>query len=138
VRQVEPSDRDEIAALFAHAVSECEITYLTHVDHVSHEALVAIDSDGAILGIAQYDALNGRPHYADVGVLVAGDWRRRGVGAALLRLLTIRARSNHLVRLTATTTWGNSAARALYAAAGFRASGSEHGGRLELSLDLRS
>jgi RimJ/RimL family protein N-acetyltransferase len=153
VRQLGPVDRDAIADLFERlspesrhrrflapkpSLSEAEIAYLTDIDHVSHEALAAVDCDGSIVGVVRYAAWNGRPHVAEVAAVVADDWQRRGIGGSLTRLLILRARSNGIARLTATTTWDNYPARALLARAGFRACGSSHSGHLELSLLLRS
>ena len=57
-------------------------------------------SAGKLLGVANYVALEGRPGYAEVAVVVAHAEHLRGVGTALLRRLGEVARTdglNHLV-----------------------------------------
>src|SRR4051812_7943055 len=69
VRSVTPADRDRIAAAFEGLspesryrrflgpkpkLSASELTYLTDIDHRSHEALAAVDSEDRIVGVARY------------------------------------------------------------------------------------
>lgn len=152
VRQLGPADRDGLVDLFERLSPESrrrrfltpkqeltpgEVAYLTDIDHESHEALAAYDCYGRIVAVARYAAWNGRPHIAEVSAEVADDWQNRGVGTSLMRLLIMRARSNGIARLTATTQWENHPARSLLAKTGFRGAGS-HAGLLEFVISLRS
>src|SRR3954471_8825353 len=106
VRPVEPGDRRLLAELLdrlgdesryrrflAHrsAFSDRELDYLTDVDHLDHEAQLAID-------VCPHAALDGAPYEHDapgtpeLGVTVVDDWQGRGVGVCLLKVLVRRAR----------------------------------------------
>jgi RimJ/RimL family protein N-acetyltransferase len=151
IRPLEPLDRADLRALFDRlspesrhrrflgpkpALSEQELTYLTVVDHRSHEALAAVDErDGSIVGVARYARVSPRLGVADVAVAVADDRQRQGIGSVLARALISRARVNGFRRLTATTAWENRPARGLLRALGFNAYAS-HGSLIELELDL--
>ena len=145
------SDREGLRTLFARLSPESrrrrfltgkpelsarELTYLTDVDHVRHEALSAIDpADGSIVGVARYATWPGRAGAADVAIEVADDLHRNGVGLMLAEALIRRARENGIIVLTATTLWENHAARSLARRVGFRARASA-GNELELELQL--
>jgi RimJ/RimL family protein N-acetyltransferase len=151
VRPLEPSDRDGVAALFERLspesrrqrflgpkprLSDRELSYLTAVDHRSHEALAAVDRrDGSIVGIARYVRVAGRRDAADGAIAVADEHQGRGIGTALVRCLIARARVNGFSVLTATTLWENRRARALLRGVGFQARGSV-GIEIELELEL--
>jgi RimJ/RimL family protein N-acetyltransferase len=152
IRPLEASDRAGLADLFARMsaqsrlrrflvpkqeLTDGELDYLSNVDHSSHEALVAVDADGRIIGVARYAAWNGRPHIAEVSAVVVDDWQRQGIGTSLMQLLVARACANGLAELTAATTWENHPARGLLAKCGFRGRGTQ-AGMLELSRSLRS
>ena len=149
VRRIEPGDEAALADLFARMSAESrrlrylavkprltgrELAYLTDVDHVSHEALAAVDERGRLVAVARYAELS--PCTADVAVEVADDHHGRGLGAELMRRLADRARENGYLRLSATTLWENAAARALFKRLGYRATGSG-GGAVDLELRLR-
>ena len=105
-----------------------ELTYLTDVDHVTHEALAAFDSRGQIVAVARYAAW--RPDSldaAEIAVTVLDSLQRRGIGSALAGLIVERAEANGFARLTASTFWENVAARSLGARLGFRFTGSANG-----------
>jgi len=117
-------------------LSERELAYFTDVDHVSHEALAAIDPwDGSIVGVARYVKYGDHPAVADVAIEVADDRQRCGIGTALDERLVGRARVNRMACLSATTRWDNRPARALLRRFGFRARASR-GGELQLDLDV--
>lgn len=69
-------------------LSPAEVAWFTTVDHARREALVATVG-GAIVGVARYDRTG--PHDAEVAIVVADEWQRRGVGTALLAALRDRA-----------------------------------------------
>jgi RimJ/RimL family protein N-acetyltransferase len=150
VRALVPGDRDALAAAFAALSEESrrrrflgpkprlsarELTFLTELDHVAHEALVATDADGRIVGIARYGAWVDERATADVAVTVADEWQRRGIGTALTRRIVQAARANGIARLTATTMWENAPALMLLKRLGFRPCGSANG-LLDLALAL--
>jgi RimJ/RimL family protein N-acetyltransferase len=151
IRALDGADRPGLAALFHRLSPESrrrrfltpkreltprELAYLTDVDHVHHEALVAIDQrDGSIAGVGRYVRYADRPAVAEVAVEVADELQRMGIGTALVGRLVERARINEVERLTATTLWENRPARALLGRLGFRARGS-HGGELDFELVL--
>lgn len=151
IRQLEPSDRAGLAALFERLSPESrrrrflgpkpelsarELTYLTTVDHCWHEALVAVDlRDGSLAGVARYAGLPDRPAAADTALAVADALQQRGIGTVLGRRLVGRARENGFETLTATTMWDNPPARALLRRLGFRPRTSQ-GNLIELELEL--
>jgi len=151
VRPIDPADRAPLADAFARLsdqsrhhrflgpkprLSERELDYLTDVDHVTHEALVAIDeTTGHIVGVGRYATGHGGGAVADLALAVADAWQRRGIGHALAARLVERARENGISALTGSTLLGNTAARALLDRLGFRVS-SASSGVLEVELPL--
>ena len=149
LRPVRPADRLALAAAFDRLSGESryrrflapkkvltprELTYLTDVDHVTHEAYVAeLPETGELVGVARY-AL-GSDDRADFAVTIADAWQGRGLGGMLSRLVIGRAVENGFSRMFATTLWDNDPARALLARLGFRPRGSSNG-VAELELDL--
>jgi GNAT superfamily N-acetyltransferase len=80
-----------------------ELQYFTEVDHVHHDAIVAIDaSSGHGIGVARYIATRDDPQAAEVAFTVVDEWQGRGVGSALLHALVDRARANGIRRFVAT------------------------------------
>jgi L-phenylalanine/L-methionine N-acetyltransferase len=61
--------------------------------------------------------------YGDLGMLVARDWRRRGVGSALLRAAIEWARRDGMHKLSLTVFAHNATAIALYRKFGFAEEG---------------
>jgi GNAT superfamily N-acetyltransferase len=113
-----------------------ELAFLTDIDHVTHEAIAAVDQrDGSIVGVARYVGVADRAGVADVAAEVADELQSMGVATELAGRLMERARANGLTLLTATTLWENRPARALLQRLGFRARASQ-GSDLELELEL--
>ena len=151
VRPIDPADRDPLADAFARLSEQSrrrrflapkprlttrELEYLTDVDHVTHEALVAIDeTTGQIVGVGRYATGDGGGTVADIALAVADAWQRRGIGHALAVRLVERARANGITRLTGTTLVDNVRARSLLDRVGFRPL-SVGGGVLEVELDV--
>jgi GNAT superfamily N-acetyltransferase len=91
-----------------------QVRYLTCVDHVSHEALIALDGrSGAGLGVARYVRIERDQRRARFAVAVADGMQGRGVGSALLLRLQARAHTNGIGVLHGATAAGNRAARRL-------------------------
>jgi RimJ/RimL family protein N-acetyltransferase len=112
-----------------------ELAYLAEVDHVTHEALVAVGPDGAIVGVARYASWPGRTSVAEVAVTVADEWQGAGLGTDLTRRVVAAAQANGMATLTGSTFWANTPARRLLARLGFRPTQSS-GGVVEFALDL--
>ncbi len=69
------------------------IAYFTDVDHISHEALIALDPDhGELVGVARYICAEEGSEIAEVAMAVADEWHGRGLATVLLAELTTRAR----------------------------------------------
>lgn len=116
IRPIEPSDKEALAAAFERlspesryrrffaprgSLSRRELAYLTEVDHVDHEALVAIDPrSGDGIGVARYVRLED-PAVAELGVAVIDDWQGQGIGSLLLQRLSEAARGNGVERFSA-------------------------------------
>lgn len=112
LRQIRPSDRTRLAEgvarlspasrylRFQRAVtelSERELRYLTEVDHVDHEAIVAIDTarpDRPGVGVARYIREPFEPEVAEAAVTVADEYHGQGAGTSLLGALAARAAAN--------------------------------------------
>jgi acetyltransferase len=74
-------------------LTDSQAAYFTAVDHVQHEAYVAHapDDDTYIIGVARFIRYGSASDDAELAVTVADSWQGRGLGAALLRVLTARA-----------------------------------------------
>jgi RimJ/RimL family protein N-acetyltransferase len=152
LRPLASDDRERLAAAFAAlsertrylrflgpkpSLSARELTYLTEIDHRTHEALVAVDpADGRLVAVARYAPVPDEPGTADFAVVVADEWQGRGVGLRVSGELLRRAAANGVRRLTASTLDENRVARGLLRRLGFRTVG--FGGSvvdLELAFD---
>ncbi len=150
MRPVEPSDRDDLAKLFERlspqsrhrrfltpkpTLAPRELAFFTEVDHVAHEAIVAVhECENAIVGVARY-VQDGGEGVAELAVEVADDMQNRGIGSALVARTIESAGANGFTRLTAMTLWDNGPARALMRRFGFRPVAA-HGTTISLALDL--
>ena len=119
------------------SLSARELDYFTQVDHVTHEAIVAIAPGGQMVGVARYVTWPDRPGVAEVAVTVVDDWHGQGVGTAVVRRLIEHARCNGIGVLTGTTLWNNHPARRLLTRLGFSAAGSD-GNLIDFRLEVAS
>lgn len=116
VRPIEAGDRDALQEAFSKLSAEsryrrflgpvlelrdAELRRLTEVDHHDHEALVAVDPNNGLVGVARYVRLEDSPAKAEVAVTVADEWQARGVGTALLARLTAHAQDEGIELFTA-------------------------------------
>lgn len=85
--------------------SRAELRYLTDVDGRDHAALVA-EYPGhpvrRLIGVARYVRLHDDRDAAEVAIVVADDWQRRGLGSLLAEELAAVARRSGVRRFTAT------------------------------------
>jgi GNAT superfamily N-acetyltransferase len=78
-------------------LSERQLDYLTRIDHVDHEAIVAIDLDHPDrpgVGVARYIREPYEPEVAEAAITVADEYHGMGAGTILLGALACRAREN--------------------------------------------
>ena len=151
VRAVTSDDRDALSALFARMSLESrhmrfltsktdfssrELTYLTDIDHLCHEAFAAIDErDGSMVAVARYVWVDDQPWTAEVAAEVVDELQGLGIGTALTRVTVQTARDNGFELLRATTLADNRRARALLGRLGFRPT-ARAGRELEFALAL--
>jgi GNAT superfamily N-acetyltransferase len=112
LRQIRPQDRTRLAEglrrlspasrylRFQRTVTElsdAELRYLTDVDHVDHEAIVAIDTthpERPGVGVARYIRELYEPTVAEAAITVADEYHGQGAGTLLLGALAARAEAN--------------------------------------------
>jgi acetyltransferase len=120
-------------------LSGSQLDYLTAVDHVSHEALIAVDPEsGQSFGTARCIRSDDRAEMAEFAVGVGDRWMRIGLGTALLRALVLRASEMGIIRFTAVIHTENTAIRRLVEkVAGAYETKSADPGAAEIAFDLR-
>jgi RimJ/RimL family protein N-acetyltransferase len=112
LRQIRPEDRERLveglralspASRYMRfhanidALTDEQLDYLSRVDHVDHEAIVALDLDNPEvpgIGVARYIRELTDPRVAEAAITVADDYQGRGAGTMLLGALCARAREN--------------------------------------------
>ncbi len=85
--------------------SRSELRYLTEVDGENHLALVVEDPAQPVrrlIAVGRFVRLAEDPHAAEVAIVVADDWQRRGLGSLLSGELAARAQGLGIRRFTAT------------------------------------
>jgi RimJ/RimL family protein N-acetyltransferase len=98
--------------------SRSELRYLTEVDGRDHVALVAEypgEPVRRLIAVARFVRLHDDPGAAEVAIVVADNWQRRGVGSLLSERLAEEARRLGIERFTATMAADNKAAHRLMA-----------------------
>jgi nucleotide-binding universal stress UspA family protein/GNAT superfamily N-acetyltransferase len=104
------SDESRYRRYFTHVetLTPEMLAYLTEVDHVDHEAIIAIEpTAGDAVGVARFIRTSEDPEAADVALAVVDDWHGRGLGRALLTALTRRARQEGVRRFVAVVLYDN-------------------------------
>jgi RimJ/RimL family protein N-acetyltransferase len=124
VRAAEEGDRRALALLFATVAEERDgIAAEPPVDVEERAAKWRLDGtlvalvDGEIVG--QLHVEQSSFGFGEIGMMVAADWRGRGVGAALVAAAIEWARAGGLHKLTLSVFPHNDAALALYRKFGF-------------------
>jgi acetyltransferase len=124
---------------FLHPVkrlTESELDCFTRVDHVNHEALIALGSDGAEpVGVARY-IRNERSASAEVAIAVVDRWQGRGVGTVLLHELVERAKRAGIERFSALCLADNTSVIDLLSRVGSTRVTHPEPGLAELSIQL--
>lgn len=112
--QLGPTSRYQRYLVPKHRLTSTELRYLSAVDHVRHEALIALSvPDGRPVGVARFIRETGNPDVAEVAVEVIDAWHRRGVGSVLTEALAARALDLRIEAFSAVTTHGNTGAAKL-------------------------
>ncbi len=106
-----------------------------------HPAVVAVSTDGEVVGFGSLTAYRPRPAYAPTvedSVYVHRDWRGRGVGVVVLEELVRLARAHGFHSVIARIVGGHEASIALHARCGFERIGVERevGRKLGRWLDV--
>ena len=152
IRPIEPADGDLVRTFYgelsersrrlrylvpAAELSDEDLAYFTDVDHRRHEAVIALDGSGRMVGVARYVRTPGQRESAEVAVVVADDCQNQGIGTALLDDLTRRARENGITRYTALVSRDNDVVLGAIDRAGAERTGvSGDEGEVEFALDL--
>lgn len=126
---MQPGDADRVRRLFERLSPESiyrrfftlfpapplgVVQRLTVVDHRDHEALAVLEGD-EIVAIAGWDRVVHAAGEAEIAVLVEDAWQHRGLGRALVRMLTADAARRGITVLNATVLADNHPARHLAA-----------------------
>jgi RimJ/RimL family protein N-acetyltransferase len=135
LRALERTDRHRIDELFhrlseesrygrfhtpKRELSQRELACLSDIDHVSHEAIAAVDQcDGSFAGVVRVVRRSDWPEAAEIAIEVADELQHMGIGSCLTARILERAREIGFATLTATTLYHNAPARALLKRFGF-------------------
>ncbi len=119
------------------ALSPRDLEILTTIDHVDHEAFVAVDPrTGRAVGEAHLVRDDKDHAVAEVAFAVADDWQGRRLGTRLAGILARRARQLGIERLRATMAADNARSLALLQQLGRIAARRYEGSALELDVVL--
>jgi len=153
VRPINPQDKDLLASGLAHLSPEsvyrrflsakprftaAELRYLTEIDHVDHEALIAVlaADPSHVVGVARFVRDPEDPTCAEVAVTVGDPYQGQGIGRYLGVLIADAARDRGVQRFTATMLAENTAAHRLFAAISTRLETHRQGAVDELVVHL--
>jgi RimJ/RimL family protein N-acetyltransferase len=117
-------------------LTEQELTYLTQIDNRDHEALLALDGDGAAIGVARYVRDPADRELADAAFTVIDAWQGRGLGRALARLLAARALAEGIRRFRLDVLTDNAPGLALARGLGSVVASTHDGSMVELVIAL--
>jgi protein lysine acetyltransferase len=113
------------------------LAYLTEVDHVDHEALVAEEAEtGEPIGVARYVRVVDDRETAEVAVTVVDHWQHRGVATELLLRLGRLAVKNGVKRFSGTCFASNEEALELISAVPRTQLRPRENGLVEVTADL--
>jgi RimJ/RimL family protein N-acetyltransferase len=131
-----PQSRYQRFFSIKHELTRRELDWLTAVDHVQHEAIVAVDTrDGSLVAVSRYVVETHRPGVVEFAIAVADRWQGMGIGTALGQQIVRRARANGMMTVSAVTLPYNRRVHALLRRLGFGRVGGGAGGS-ELCWEL--
>jgi RimJ/RimL family protein N-acetyltransferase len=152
VRPLEPGERSVVEAIFAglgdrsrfarfHGakprLSDRDLEQLTAVDHLDHEAFVALEErTGRPVAVARFVRDAADPAIAEVAFAVVDDWHGRRLGSLLTAALVRRACRLGITRFRAHVVASNRRALALIAQLGEVARSGYEGGAVEVEVEL--
>jgi RimJ/RimL family protein N-acetyltransferase len=151
VRRIEPGDKQRIVDAFDRLSDESryrrffspitrltddQLAYLTEIDHQSHEALVALDENDHLVGVARYVRVDQPENAAEVAVTVVDDWQGRGMATGLLDDLVPYAREQGIERFTASALTENEAVMDVLESLGATTRSHPEPGVVELEIEL--
>lgn len=142
LRRLSPQARYQRFLSAKGTLSESELNYLTGYDGVNHLELVLVVADAHgterfPVAVAQCVRERDDPALAEVAIVVADEWQRRGVGTALFRSLARRAWEVGIRRWKALMLAQNAGARKLLERVGTKRSERPEGiGVVEVEYDL--
>ena len=153
VRPISPHDKDLLASGLAHLSPESvyrrflsakprftagELRYLTEIDHVDHEAVIAVlaDDPTRVVGVARFVRDLADPTCAEVAVTVGDPYQGQGVGRYLGAVIADAARDRGVYRFSATMLAENTAAHRLFASISTRLETHRQGSVDELVVHL--
>jgi GNAT superfamily N-acetyltransferase len=106
MRPIAPADKDLLQAGVAalspesaygrfltgkSSLTPAELRYLTEIDGVEHIALAVLDNNRDLVAVGRIVRDQDRRDTAELAVVVADAWQRRGIGRTLTRELTLRS-----------------------------------------------
>src|SRR5919198_1180882 len=152
IRPIEPGDEAQLHEAFSR-MSERSVYFrffsplkrlpeelaprLARVDYEARFALVAVDGQGRISGVARYDRAPGTDT-AEVAVAVVDEAQRRGLGGALLTLLARVAREHGIRNFSLIVLPENQSMLGLLRRLGWIHQAHFNGGVYEIRFDLES
>lgn len=152
LRPIQPEDRMRIVTLMTRLSEESrfrrflrpvvelspdELTYLSEVDHLDHEALIALDPlRGEALGVARYVRFEKDRELAEAAVVVVDHAQGRGLGTAMLEIMTRRARAAGIRRFAVLMRVENRQAIEMFERLGDVRSRAMSDGAVELEIEL--
>ena len=104
-KRFEPFSGKRLGDKVLERVSEPELAFLTEVDGENHLAIVAgrerpgAEPEG--IGVGRLVRIEGHPETAELGIVVADAWQRRGVGRLLLERTIAAASECGITRIRA-------------------------------------
>jgi GNAT superfamily N-acetyltransferase len=117
--------------------TEDEIRFFLNVDFINHVALVAVAEDGGhrvIVGGGRY--VISAPRIGELAFMVVDGYQGQGIGAALMRHLTLIAREAGLRELTAEVLPSNTAMLKVFEKSGLAQSIKREAGSMHVMLQL--
>jgi RimJ/RimL family protein N-acetyltransferase len=152
IRAIKPDDRTSMLAAvdrtsqqslyrrffgFKREFTEREIDFYLNVDFVNHVALVALleeDGQAVVVGGARYIVVE--PGQAELAFAVGDDYQGQGIGAALMRHLTVLARQAGLKELIADVLPENPAMLKVFETGGLEIKTRRERGVIHVALQL--